>query len=98
MTRVSSVNYDLRSKAKPDYVGLEEELKRSYKWWHYLESTWLIMTTESADELWDRIQPHCHKHDYALVIEVRNNSQGWLPAAAWQWINENVPASSAISL
>ena len=94
--KVFSVNYDLRAKATPDYKGLEEELKRSYRWWHYLESTWLIVTSETADDLWRRIQPHFHEKDYALVIEVRRNSQGWLPEEAWQWINENVPSGSEV--
>ena len=53
MCRVFSVNYDLRAKAKPDYAGLFDELQNSHLWWHYLESTWLIATPETAAEVWN---------------------------------------------
>ncbi|MGC9966485.1 MAG: hypothetical protein ABSE08_13865 [Syntrophobacteraceae bacterium] len=33
---------------------------------------------------------HIDKNDYALVIEVRGNSQGWLPKDAWEWIQKNI--------
>jgi hypothetical protein len=90
-----SVNYDLRAKAKPDYSGLLEELKRSPGWWHYLESTWLIATNETAQQLWERIRPHVHQSDSVLIIEVRDYVQGWLPKEAWDWIQANVPATLA---
>jgi len=81
---------------KPDYVGLIEELKKSPLWWHYLESTWLILTTETAIQLWNRIAKHIHRKDYVLVIEVRDNTSGWLPKEAWDWIRENVPSPDAV--
>jgi hypothetical protein len=95
MFRVLSVSYDLRTRERPDYSGLERELKRSHRWWHYLKSTWLIQTEESADELWERIAPHIHRDDRVLIIEVRDNSQGWLPREAWAWVRANVPAPVA---
>lgn len=84
-----AINYDLRS-SRHDYTGLYEELKRSPKWWHYLESTWLIITQETSTEVWNRISTHIDKNDYVLVIEVCNNVQGWLPKDAWDWIHSNV--------
>jgi len=27
-----------------------------------------------------------------LIIEVRDNVQGWLPKDAWDWIHKNVPS------
>lgn len=84
------ISYDLRA-ADKDYEGLFEAIKKSPAWWHYLESTWLIVTNESPNEIWDRLQPHVDSNDYLLVIEVRKNSQGWLPEEAWDWIKESLP-------
>jgi len=56
-----------------------------------LESTWLIVTSETPDEIWQRLAPHIDKNDYLLIIEVRNNAQGWLPRDAWDWIDKNIP-------
>ena len=95
MSNVFAVNYDLRVKAKPDYEGLWKELKKSPNWWHYLESTWLVQTHETAHDLWLRILPHIHDRDRVLIIEVRNNSDGWLPKEAWDWINQNLPVLAA---
>jgi hypothetical protein len=95
MYRAFAVNYDLKAKESPDYAGLFEALKASPNWWHYLESTWLIITEETATQVWNRISNHVHKDDRVLIIEVRDRSQGWLPEQAWDWIDQNVPPASA---
>lgn len=64
--RVLQVSYDLR-KPERNYEGLIEELKNSPNWWHHLGSTWLILTNETATELWDRISRHVDKDDTVLV-------------------------------
>jgi len=87
-----AVSYDLLGKAKPDYKGLIKELKRSPGWWSHLESTWLIQTEETAQELYGRLRKHLHKKDSLLIIEVRDNCQGWLLKKAWDWIHISVPS------
>lgn len=89
MYKVYVVSYDL-NKSGQDYVGLHNELKNSTSWWHYLDSTWLIYTSESADQLYDRIGKYIDKNDYVLVIEVRSNYSGWLPQKAWDWIKSYI--------
>jgi hypothetical protein len=86
---VYNVSYDL-NKAGKNYEGLIEELKKSSGWWHYLRSTWLISTRETPTQLYNRLQPYLDNDDHILIIEVCNNSNGWLPKKAWEWINSNV--------
>ena len=86
---VYCVSYDL-NKAGQDYDGVIEELKKSYSWWHYLDSTWLIATNESASVLSERIRKFTDDNDYLLVIRVTNNYAGWLPQKAWDWIKQHV--------
>ena len=52
----------------------------------------MIVTSETPDQIWNRLEPHIDKNDYLLIIEVRDNVQGWLPKDAWGWIYENVPS------
>lgn len=85
-----AINYDLKVPGR-DYSGLYEAIKQSGQWWHYLGSTWLVVTAETAVQVWNRLAPHIDKNDYVLVIEVRNNIQGWLPKDAWEWIQTKVP-------
>ena len=87
--RVYVVSYDLRKPGK-DYKGLSEELQRSPRWWHYLESTWLIATSENAGELYNRLVPHLDQGDNILVIQAGSDRQGWLPRDAWNWIQQNL--------
>ena len=83
------VSYDLRKPGK-DYKGLSDELQRSPNWWHYLDSTWLIATSDSADELYNRLIPHLDEGDSILVIQAGSDKQGWLPKDAWTWIQQNL--------
>lgn len=84
------VSYDLR-KPNKDYIGLTEQLQNSLRWWHYLGSTWLIATSESPSELYNRLRAHLDKDDSILIIEAGNHMQGWLPQKAWEWIHNEIP-------
>jgi len=84
------VSYDLKKPGK-NYVGLTEQLQFFPGWWHYLGSTWLISTSESATELYNRLAPHLDKNDSILIIEAGKHIQGWLPKDAWEWIQKSIP-------
>ena len=83
------VSYDLL-KAGQDYKGLFDELQASSSWWHYLESTWLISTSQSANELYDRLRRHLGQGDSILVIQAGTDMEGWLPKEAWDWIQREL--------
>jgi len=85
-----SINYDLKAPNR-DYSGLYEAIKANYAWWHYLESTWIIVTQEAPAQIFDKLKPHIDNNDSLLIIEVRDNISGWLPQKAWEWIHTNVP-------
>jgi len=86
-----SITYDLKTPGR-DYNGLYEAIKASGKWWHYLDSTWIVITNETSQQIWERLEKSVDKNDFVLIIEVKRNSFGWLPKDAWDWINTNVPA------
>lgn len=85
-----SITYDLKSPGR-DYNNLYEAIKSSGKWWHYLESTWIVTTNETSQQIWDRLAKNIDNNDRLLIIEVKNNCYGWLPKDAWDWIRQNVP-------
>jgi len=84
------VSYDLRKPGR-DYIGLTEQLQHSPRWWHYLRSTWLIATSESPSELYNRLAAHLDRGDSILIIEAGSHMQGWLPKDAWEWIHKEIP-------
>lgn len=81
--------YDL-NKPGQNYQALFEELKKSPLWWHYLDSTWLLGTNETADQIWARVSDKVDKSDSVLITRVTRPAAGWLPQDAWKWINEHV--------
>ena len=56
---------------------------------HYLETLWIINSTESTSSIFDGLFPFIdEKNDYIIVYRLGDNRQGWIPKEAWDWINE----------
>jgi hypothetical protein len=89
MYKVYNISYDLHKPGK-DYNGLIKELQNSHTWWHYLESTWLIYTNETANQIWNRLSSYLDQNDSILIIETGKDYSGWLPKEAWEWIKKQI--------
>ncbi|MCY4025665.1 MAG: hypothetical protein OXH75_05050 [Acidobacteria bacterium] len=57
-----SINYDLKKPGR-DYSGLYDAIKQSGKWWHYLDSTWIVITQEQPQQIWNRLAKQIDKND-----------------------------------
>lgn len=82
------INFSLKNKSKdysPLYSAIQEN---SLEWWHFLESTWIVTTTYSADAFARTLFPHIEDTDYLLVAKLHSEHQGWLPKEAWEWLND----------
>jgi hypothetical protein len=86
MMRVLLVTYTLRNSLK-DYNPLFESIKSVGKWWHYIDTTWIVQTNLTADQLAHKLLPFIEQPDYLLVVLIAREHQGWLPKAAWEWLN-----------
>ena len=85
------ITYDLKAPGR-NYESLYQGIKSCGKWWHYLQSSWIVATNESSQQIWNRLAATIDQTDFLLIIEVRKDRYGWLPKDAWDWINQNVPA------
>ncbi|OME23405.1 hypothetical protein [Paenibacillus odorifer] len=85
---VHVVSYDLNKGGK-DYEGLYKVLK-SFAYWHYLDSTWLIYSSLTATQLFEKLKPHIDANDTCLVIKVTPEYSGWLTQDAWDWIKQHL--------
>lgn len=80
------VSYDLKVPGK-DYAKLYEVLKSASGWWHHLESTWILSTTESVDSWCEKIRAAIDENDSYIAVDITGkNRNGWLPKNAWQWL------------
>jgi hypothetical protein len=83
------VSYDLKVPGK-DYNKLYETLKTAPGWWHHLESTWILSTSDSVNTWADRIRATMDENDFFMVVDITNKPyNGWLPKKAWDWITQN---------
>ncbi|MBU3146838.1 hypothetical protein [Clostridium sp. CF012] len=87
------IGYDL-NKTDKNYDGVYTAIKESSvsgsTWWHYLDSTWIIKSNLTVDQVQEKIKLETDENDHFLVIEVKNNKQGWLPKDAWDYLNNNI--------
>lgn len=85
------VGYDL-NKPGQNYQKVHEAIKvLGSDWWHYLGSTWLVVTTLTPSQAWDRIASAFDKSDNCLILDVSGDDySGWLSKEAWDWIRHNL--------
>ena len=86
------VSYDLKGRPSA-YMPLINELKSSHTWWHYLDSTWIILRRETLVELSPKLRKLIFQNDRLLIMPAKGPSDGWLPKDAWKWMQDNVPST-----
>jgi hypothetical protein len=79
------VSYDLNTPGQ-NYKKLEEEIQKSPGYWHLLGSTWLIVTTESAATLSQRLIKVIDTNDRILVSRITAEHHGYLKKEVWEFI------------
>lgn len=81
------ITYDLKSPGR-DYSNLHNQIKNYGEWWHYIDSTWIIKTESTIEEVTNSIRRMMDPNDHLLVIKITKcERNGWLPKSAWDWIS-----------
>ena len=68
---------------------INELLNKGYifDWWYYIDNTYLVACSLDINTLCNQIYSSINRH--FLVVEIKpENTQGWLPKEAWDWINK----------
>ena len=97
MNNVYAICYDLHRPGR-SYIDLHEKIANLGHWWHQLDSTWLVLTNKSADDIVRTLRSHMAPNDRLLVIKVTGDYQGWLPEEAWKWIRKAIPSADPRSV
>ncbi len=84
------ITYDITQPIE-QYGPLFNELKSSYKWFHYIENTWIVLRYDSLVELAPILRSLIYQPDRLLIFPAKGPADGWLPNEAWEWINQNIP-------
>lgn len=83
------IGYDLNN--QKNYDGLYGAIKSLGTWWHYLDSTWLVVTTHTPKDVRDRLNAYLDSDDELLVIDVAGRGRAWnggFAEGAQKWLND----------
>lgn len=83
------ISYDLRTPER-DYTSLYAAIKQlTPNWSHPLESTWVVRTEKSANDIYNILRLNMDRNDRILIIKVDpNDKQGWMDKSFWDWMNK----------
>lgn len=73
------IGYDLNKPGR-DYGPLTEAIKNlasNGRWWHHLDSTWIVVTDVSAGTARDSLKKHLDSNDELLIVDVTGRAGSW---------------------
>lgn len=82
------ISYDLNRPGQT-YSSVHNAIKGLGDWCHPLESTWLVDSYLTADQVSERVRSSIDSNDLLLVIGVTRDRAGFLPKEAWQWLESH---------
>ncbi|MCA8349177.1 hypothetical protein [Burkholderia cepacia] len=87
------IGYDLTRKQFQNYENLIDAIKAYGVYWGNLDSTWLIETGQSSDQIRDNLRRHIHSDDRLLVVRVQHDAAwcGSFGAKASDWLKTTLP-------
>ncbi|AKU92768.1 hypothetical protein [Vulgatibacter incomptus] len=98
------VGYDLIAKTKKkrtetDYKPLYELLEKKGAYWHLLDSTWLLETKQTAENLRNELLQVLDGDDRILVINITTQSAAWsgFSEEGSEWIKARWPGASRVA-
>lgn len=84
------ITYDLNSTGQK-YDEVIKAIKDCSSYWcTYWKSSYLIKSSLTPNQITDKIKPYLDDNDRMIVIEVKNNYQGWLSKEQWDYIKEKI--------
>lgn len=84
------ITYDL-NKPGQDYDKLYEKIKALGAWWHHLDSTWIVTSTLTPSEAFDRLKLALDESDRVLIVNITGDTySGWLTQKGWDWLKAHV--------
>ncbi|HEV7930528.1 MAG TPA: SinR family protein [Nitrosospira sp.] len=67
------IGYELEN-LENTYATLIEEIETYETWWHCLESTWIIGSPKTVDEVKSHLQQYIGLNDKLVVLEIAGNA------------------------
>lgn len=79
------ITYDLKRPGQ-DYSPVYDAIKETGDWAHPLESTWLVDTQHTTEQLRNHVRAKMDANDYLLVVRITGDWAAFLPTAMLTWL------------
>lgn len=92
MTKLFLITYKTDTTFNPilfhNYIGSLYAKNWISDWWHYTDNVYIVASSQDVTSLYNATFPGIPRR-HILIMELNpNNAQGWLPKAAWDWIQK----------
>ena len=79
------IAYDLNAPEK-DYTSLYAAIEKYATHWRYLESNWLIETSDTAVQIWDKLAKELNANDQLFIARLSGEA-AWIgfPESGSRW-------------
>ncbi len=73
----------------PKIDSLKPIFDKALDWARIAPNSWIVWTTGTPDEWYDRLKPKLGKNDSMYIFGIDNSvKQGWAPKWVWEWLNK----------
>lgn len=85
------IGYDLQGSPSTEYKDLIDTIKSIGAWWHHLDSTWIVLSELTAEEIANKLTPHLRKGDEILVLKSSGVAAWWgFNDSGSKWLKDNL--------
>lgn len=83
-----AICYDLNSPGQ-DYEELFEAIKAYGTWWHKLDSTWIIVSSDSTETILNNLKQYIDGNDKLLVLKLSGAWYG-IGFDDYEWLHDHL--------
>jgi len=91
------IGYDLKHKKDESPEELFAAIKKSGAWWHCLDSTWIVDTERSVDDMLFKLDVHIKPDDKLLIAPISGPHTAASPDMGYDWLHTHLKGKRAAS-
>jgi hypothetical protein len=91
------IAYDIHPSAGDACEHVTDDIRSLGEWWHHLESTWLVKTDRTPQQIRDLLKEHVGSDDQLLIVDISQDAAAWFGVndAGNRWLEASLGKASA---
>lgn len=93
------IAYDIHPSAGEACERVTDAIRSLGEWWHHLESTWLVKTNHTPQQIRDLLKEHVGSDDQLLIVDISRDTAAWfgVNGAGSRWLEANLSMAATHS-